>query len=99
MIEAIDIYARFHAEGDEEGEHSLRLAVTGRDIEIKTGAGVITLAHEDFDQIARLVARCRAAWSRLAQETETDADADPDPDPGQTTRETDPASPPREPPL
>ena len=72
VIDAMDIYARLQAEGDNEDEHSLRLAVTAFDIEINTGAGTVTLAHEDFDQVARLVNRCRAAWSRLATETEAE---------------------------
>ena len=83
VIEAMDIYARLRAEGDNEGEHSLRLAVTALDIEIKTPAGTVTLAHEDFDQVTRLVNRCRAAWSRLAAETQAERiEADPtDPEP------------------
>ncbi len=69
MIDAMDVYARLRAEADSDGEHSLRLAITALDIEIKTSAGTVTLGHGDFDQVARLVGRCRAAWSRLARET------------------------------
>ncbi len=72
MIDAMDIYARLRGEEDGEGEYSLKLAVTALDIEIKTDAGTVTLGHEDFDQITRLVTRCRAAWRRLNLETESD---------------------------
>lgn len=60
-IQDIEIYARLETIDDDDGARSLKVTVGAGRIDVEAPSGSLSLHPSDFDQVAALVARWRAA--------------------------------------